>query len=115
LIGSPKPDKQDFVAKDHFTDKYKGMVRLLAEKGKTLDDYLDGTVSWAKCRPSLQPPAGIPEIITITMSGLLSRAHLRGAEGVIALLVDHENRADENGTAILQYVYQFGGYETPFS
>ncbi len=26
------PDKQDYVAKDHFVDKYEGMVRLLAER-----------------------------------------------------------------------------------
>ena len=49
------------------------------------------------------------------MSGLLGGAHLRGAEGITALLVDHENRADENGTAILQYVYEFAGYDTPFN
>jgi len=108
------PDKQDFVAKDHFVDKYEGMVRLLGEQGKTIKDYLGSVISWGECHPSLKPPAGVPEIVTITMSGLLGGAHLRGAEGITTLLVSRENRADENGTAILQYVYQFGGYDTPF-
>lgn len=58
---------------------------------------------------------GVPDAVEITMSGLLGGAHLRGAEGITALLVDHENRADENGTAILQYVYEFAGYDTPFN
>lgn len=108
------PDKQDYIAKDHFVDKYNGMVRLLAEKGKTLNDYLGSYIHWSECHPVLTPPEGVPDAVEITMSGLLGGAHLRGAEGVTALLVDHENRADENGTAILLYVYEFGGYDTPF-
>ncbi|MDQ7100104.1 hypothetical protein [Serratia sp. MF2] len=109
------PDKQDYVAKDHFVDKYEGMVRLLAERGKTLNDYLGTTIRWSECHPVLTPPPGVPDAVEITLSGLLGGAHLRGAEGITALLVDRENRADENGTAILQYVYQFAGYDTPFN
>lgn len=108
------PSKQDYIAKDHFTDKYEGIVTQLGERGKTLADYLGTTIRWSECHPVLTPPEGVPDAIEITMSGLLGGAHLRGAEGVTALLVDHENRADENGTSILLYVYEFGDYDTPF-
>ena len=108
------PEKQDIIARGHFRLKHRQIVILLAEQGKTLNDYIGTTIRWDECQPVLTPPTGVPEAVEITMSGLLAGAHLRGAEGVVALLVDHENRADENGTAILQYVYQFGGYDTPF-
>ena len=48
------------------------------------------------------------------MSGLLAGAHLRGAEGIVNLLVEHKNSQDENGTYILQYVQVYAGYQTPF-
>lgn len=109
------PDKQDDIAKDHFIDKYNGIVRLLAENGKELNDYLGSTIRWSECHPVITPPEGVPDAVEITMSGLLGGAHLRGAEGIVALLIDNENRADENGTAILLYVYEFGNYDTPFN
>lgn len=56
----------------------------------------------------------MPDKVTITYSGLLAGAHLRGAEGVYQLLVQHQNPQDESGTSILSYVYRFGGFETPW-
>lgn len=110
-----EPDKQDAVAKDHFADKYCGIVEQLALRGKTPGDYLGKTVRWSECHPALTPPENVPDSVEITLSGLLGGAHLRGAEGIVALLADSENRTDENGTSILLYVYNFGGYATPFS
>jgi hypothetical protein len=108
------PDKQEFIAKDHFKNKYDNIVSQLAAHQKTLGDYLGTVIKWSECHPKITPPGGRPDTVTITMSGLLAGAHLRGAEGVVALLVNHENRADENNTAILQYVYDFASYETPY-
>ncbi|CAI1025224.1 hypothetical protein [Serratia quinivorans] len=108
------PDKQEFIALDHFDNKYQNIVLQLSVLGKKLDDYLGTTLRWSTCEPPLTPPGSRPDSVEITLSGLLAGAHLRGAEGVVALLVNHENHADENGTAILQYVYDFGGYTTPY-
>ena len=108
------PDKQEFIALDHFDNKYQNIVLQLADHGKTPNDYLGSTLRWSECQPKLAPPGGRPDEVTLTLSGLLAGAHLRGAEGVVALLVKHENHADENKTAILQYVYDFGGYSTPY-
>ncbi|MGO4743241.1 hypothetical protein [Serratia quinivorans] len=108
------PDKQEFIARDHFDNKYQNIVLQLSGHGKTLSDYLGKTLRWSKCQPRLAPPGDRPDEVAISLSGLLAGAHLRGAEGVVALLVNHENHADENKTAILQYVYDFGGYDTPY-
>ncbi len=110
------PEKQEFIALDHFQYKYDNIVSGLSARGKSLKDYLDTTLYWSKCSPPISPPpGGRPDAVKVSMSGLLAGAHLRGAEGVIALLVDHQNHADEIGTTILQYVQDYGGYETPFS
>jgi len=109
------PTKQDFVAKDHFQNKYDGIADLLGQRGKYISDYIGTTLYWDQLDPSVSPPpGGRPNAVVITMSGLLAGAHLRGAEGVAALLLDSKNPFDENHTYILQYVYDFRGYQTPF-
>ncbi len=110
------PTKAQNIAIDHFVNKYNGIVSGLASKGKKLSDFLGTTVSWSGLKPKVSPPPGDrPDAVTVTMSGLLAGAHLRGAEGVVAMLIDHQNPADEIGTHILQYVQDFGGYDTPFN
>ncbi len=109
------PDKHILVIKDHFTNKYNGIVAGLKAKGKTLKDYLGMYVSWDQLDPSVSPPpGGRSNKVEVTLSGLLAGAHLRGAAGVVELLVDHKNPSDENGTYILQYVQDYAGYDTPF-
>lgn len=110
------PEKHFLVIKDHFANKYNGIVTELAARGKTLDDYLGTYVYWNKLDPPVSPPpGGRPNKVEITLSGLLAGAHLRGAAGVVELLVDHKNPSDENGTYILQYVQDYAGYDTPFA
>ena len=109
------PDKQIFVIKDHFQNKYNGIVSGLAAVGKTISDYIGTTVYWSKLDPPVSPPpGGRSDAVVISMSGLLAGAHLRGAQGVVDLLVNHKNPADESGTYILQYVQDYGGYDTPY-
>lgn len=109
------PDKHIFIIKDHFENKHDGIVNGLAEYGKTIDDFLETVVTWDGLIPSVSPPpGGRDNNVTITMSGLLAGAHLRGAEGVVSMLIDHKNPADESGTYLLQYVQDYAGYDTPF-
>lgn len=109
------PDKHKLIIEDHFKNKFDGIVTGLAKYGKTLDDYLGTVVTWNGLHPPVSPPpGGRSNSVTITLSGLLAGAHLRGAEGVIELLIDHQNPADESGTYILQYVQDYAGYDTPF-
>lgn len=109
------PTKHILVIKDHFANKYHGIVTELAARGKDLQDYLGTYVYWNGLDPSVSPPpGGRSNKVEITMSGLLAGAHLRGAAGVVELLVDHKNPSDESGTYILQYVQDYAGYDTPF-
>ena len=109
------PDKHILVIKDHFTNKYNGIVMELKAKGKTIKDYVGTFVYWNELNPPVSPPpGGRANKVEITLSGLLAGAHLRGAAGVVELLVDHKNPSDENGTHILQYVQDYAGYDTPF-
>lgn len=109
------PDKHILVIKDHFANKYNGIVTELNARGKALDDYLGTFVYWNQLDPPISPPpGGRSNKVEITMSGLLAGAHLRGAAGVVELLVDHKNPSDESGTYILQYVQDYAGYDTPF-
>ncbi len=109
------PDKHVLVIKDHFTNKYNGIVTELKAEGKTIKDYLGTFVYWNELNPPASPPpGGRANKVEITLSGLLAGAHLRGAAGVVELLVDHKNPSDENGTYILQYVQDYAGYDTPF-
>ncbi len=109
------PAKQIFIIKDHFVNKYAGIVDGLKARGETLSDYSGTVVTWDGLDPPVNPPPGGRENeVTITISGLLAGAHLRGAAGVVALLVDKQNPHDESGTYILQYVQDYAGYDTPF-
>lgn len=109
------PTKHKLIIQDHFVNKFYGIVSELAKHDKRLNDYLGTTITWNGLNPSVSPPPGNrANSVIITLSGLLAGAHLRGAEGVIELLVNHQNPADESGTYILQYVQDYAGYDTPF-
>ncbi|MEH2043233.1 hypothetical protein [Nostoc sp.] len=54
------------------------------------------------------------ENVVITTSGILATAHLCGEGGVIKLLLNNQVSQDENGTSILAYLREFGGFQTPF-
>ena len=110
------PDKHRFVIDDHFEYKYNNLVRFLARTpgAKSLSYYTTNFyLYWSKLHPKAKPPKGYPDRVPITLSGLLAGAHLRGAQGVVNLLVDGTNAADENGTYILEYVQKFAGYKMP--
>ena len=109
-----KTAKADAIAKDHFVYKRNNIVKLLAKAHRKIEDYIGTTLYWNKLTPKLTPPPGVPNAVKVTYSGLLAGAHLRGAEGVYELLVEHKNPQDELGTAILLYLYEFRGYQTPW-
>ncbi|MCC5619007.1 LysM peptidoglycan-binding domain-containing protein [Nostoc sp. CHAB 5836] len=52
--------------------------------------------------------------VVITTSGIIAAAHLRGEGGVVQLLLNNQVSQDENGTSILDYLREFGGFQTPF-
>ncbi|WP_372572754.1 hypothetical protein [Ruegeria jejuensis] len=77
----------------------------LGYQGESLDDYIGSTRSYVD--------AGQPVTVTLTLSGIMAAAHLRGAWGTLSLLQNGAVSTDEYGTSILRYIEQFGGYTTP--
>ena len=51
--------------------------------------------------------------VELTLTGILAGSHLNGAPAMIELLLNETVANDEFGTSTLQYIAQFGGYESP--
>lgn len=69
----------------------------LQQQGKSVNQYLGSTVNG----------------VTVTTSGILAAAHLVGAQAAANLLLTGQTSTDENGTSVLAYLEEFGGYEIP--
>jgi hypothetical protein len=107
-------DKQFIVAKAHFEFKHDNLVKFLAAQGgQDISYYIGKVYRYSECVPPITPPP-TGDAVTITMSGLLAGAHLRGAQGDVNLLLKHICGADEAGTSILAYLHEFAGYDTPW-
>ncbi|MBG6202113.1 hypothetical protein IWQ48_003256 [Labrenzia sp. EL_13] len=75
----------------------------LSAVGATLQDFIGTTVSYTTNGETVP--------VTVTLTGVLASAHLRGAPAVVDLLLTGALSNDEFGTSILQYMEQFGNYE----
>ncbi len=78
----------------------------LERAGESLEDYLGTTRSYLDV-------GGQSVEVTLTLSGIVAAAHLRGAYGTLDLLLRDNVTTDEYGTSILRYIDQFGGYRFP--
>ncbi|MEO1193134.1 MAG: calcium-binding protein [Pseudomonadota bacterium] len=96
---------QEPAIRDAFGYNLSVIENGLAQQGKSLDDFLGTTASYQS--------GGQTVLVELTLTGILAAAHLRGAWGTLALLQAGAVSTDENGTSILQYIEQFGGYDAP--
>ena len=96
---------QEIAIQEAFGFNLKIIESGLAVNGGSIDDYLGTTRTYVDNGQVVE--------VTLTLSGILAAAHLRGAYGMLNLLQSGTVSADENGTSILQYIEQFGGYDTP--
>ncbi len=78
----------------------------LSHAGLSLNDFLGQSVTFPDGR-------GGSTTVEFSLTGILAAAHLRGAYGTLNLLLNGGVSQDEFGTSILQYVDQFGGYDSP--
>lgn len=101
-----KTEKQEFVIRDAFGYNLNVIEKGLAASGKSLADFIGQDFTY-------QDTNGAQVTVTLTMTGILAASHLRGAWGTLALLQQGSSSADENGTSILKYNQQFGGYDAP--
>ena len=96
------PAVQEFAIREAFALNLKRVNDTLARKGKSVNDYLGKTKTFKD--------NGVLKTITITLSGILAGAHLRGPYGVANLLLENQVSHDEFGTSILRYITDYGGY-----
>ncbi|MEW6499278.1 MAG: hypothetical protein AB1589_43380, partial [Cyanobacteriota bacterium] len=97
------PDVQEFAIREAFALNWKRVNDTLAGQGKSVNDYLGKAKTFND--------NGVSKTITITLSGILAGAHLRGPYGVANLLLNDQVSHDENGTSILRYIEEYGGYD----
>jgi len=88
---------QDVAIEEEFGHNLGIIEDGLAAAGKSLDDYIGTTIDG----------------VTVTLTGILASAHLRGSPATVDLLLNGTLSNDEYGTSILQYMEQFGGYDAP--
>jgi hypothetical protein len=98
------PEVQEKAIREAFAVYWQDINNILKTQGKSINEYLD--------RKKTFDDKGKPKTITITISGILAGAHLRGPDKVVQLLTSGKVSYDEFGTSILEYVEEFGGYET---
>lgn len=96
---------QDVTIREAFGHNLSIIENGLSAAGRSLDEFLGTTVTYTV--------GGADVPITLTLTGLLAAAHLRGAPAATELLLNGSLSFDEFGTSILQYLEQFGGYEAP--
>ncbi len=96
---------QDVAIEEEFGFNLKHIEEGLAAAGKSLDDYIGTTVTYTS--------GGTQQTVELTLTGIVAAAHLRGYPATIDLLLNGTLSADEYGTSILQYMAQFGGYDSP--
>jgi len=96
------PAVQEFAIREAFALNLKRINNTLAGQRKSLKDYLGKTKTFKD--------NGVSKTITITLSGILAGAHLRGPYGVANLLLINQVSHDEFGTSILRYIKEYGGY-----
>ena len=88
---------QDVAIEEEFGHNLGIIEDGLSAAGKSLDDYIGTSIDG----------------VTVTLTGILASAHLRGAPATVDLLLHGALSNDEYGTSILQYMEQFGSYDAP--
>ncbi|WP_211198707.1 hypothetical protein [Ruegeria haliotis] len=78
----------------------------LQNAGQNLNDFIGQTTTYTD-------GTGATVTVELTLTGILAAAHLRGAYGTLNLLLGGAVSTDEYGTSILQYIDQFGGFDSP--
>ncbi len=98
-------EAQDVAIREAFGHNLTVIQNLLAANGESVEDYIGQSVSYTY--------SGGSGSVELTLTGILAGAHLRGAPAVVDLLRSGSVSIDEYGTSILQYIEQFGGYDSP--
>ena len=96
---------QEVAIREAFGYNLKVIEDGLGAQGKSLADYLGTMGSYKDGANTIN--------VELTLTGIMAAAHLQGAWGTLNLLLGGAVSRDEYGTSILQYIAQFGDYDSP--
>ncbi len=96
---------QDQAILDAFGHNLEIVENGLEAAGASLDEFLGTRRTYTV--------DGEEVTVELTLTGILAGAHLNGAPAMIELLLNETVANDEFGTSTLQYIAQFGGYDSP--
>lgn len=98
---------QDVAIREAFGHNLGIINEGLSAAGRSLDEFIGTTIDYVT--------EGGTTPVTVTLTGILASAHLRGAPAVVDLFLTGGLSNDEFGTSTLQYMQQFGGFDAPQS
>ncbi|MBD2165549.1 hypothetical protein H6G04_14210 [Calothrix membranacea FACHB-236] len=96
------PEVQEIAIREAFTLNWMLIDKTLKKQGKSLEIYLGQEKTF--------DDGGESKTITITLSGILAAAHLRGPYGMANLLLKNPSSHDEFSISILRYLNEYSGY-----
>jgi hypothetical protein len=96
------PDVQEAAIREAFHLNWQRVNSALEQQGQSVNNYIGQSKTFID--------NGVSKTITISLSGILAGAHLRGPYGVANLLLNNQVSHDEFGTSILRYIEEYGGY-----
>ncbi|MEM7716465.1 MAG: hypothetical protein AAF349_23325 [Cyanobacteria bacterium P01_A01_bin.68] len=98
------PETQEKAIREAFGVYWQDINYLMNKRGKSIESYLSQVKTFSE--------NGKSRTIKITISGIIAAAHLKGPGKVVDLLVSGRISQDPFGTSILEYLSEFGGYQT---
>ncbi|MDA7966705.1 hypothetical protein [Ruegeria sp.] len=105
LVEFTTAEAQEHAIQEAFGYNLQVIETGLGYQGESLSDYLGTTRTYMD--------NGQEVSVTLSLTGIMAAAHLRGAWGTLSLLQGGNVSVDEYGTSILRYISQFGGYDAP--
>ncbi|MCJ8281859.1 MAG: hypothetical protein MJK14_18885 [Rivularia sp. ALOHA_DT_140] len=96
------PEIQEKAIREAFGVYWQDINYLMNKKGKSINSYLSRTKTFNHNRQS--------RTITITLSGIIAAAHLKGPDKVVDFFINGKASQDHFGTSIVTYLEEFGGY-----
>ena len=101
-----KTNVQEQIILDEFQLNLDRIETGLGNAGQSLDDFIGRTVT-------ITDVDGSEVEVELSLTGILSAAHLRGAFGTLDFLLNNNASADEIGTSIVKFLQDFGGFDAP--
>ncbi|MEM8956189.1 MAG: hypothetical protein AAGC86_00090 [Pseudomonadota bacterium] len=99
-------EKQEIAIQEAFGFNLQIIETQLGYQGLSLDDFIGETFTYTDVD-------GSTVSVELSITGIMAAAHLRGAYGTATLLLGGGASTDENGTSILRYIEEYGGYDAP--